>query len=68
MYTQYDKYCPHCRDTLYPADVKYLEAIGVCSGCVTWDRTPDKRFAKAWNDHLDRTKNPKKFTKVRIHK
>ena len=63
MYTDYDKYCPKCRDTLYPGDIKYLNAVGVCSGCVTWDKTPDKRYAKAWNDHLYKIKQKNKIRK-----
>ncbi len=41
-------YCPKCKSLLYPADEKYIVKVGVCSGCVTWDDTPDKLFKYAY--------------------
>lgn len=43
-------YCPKCKSRLYPQDVEYMTAAGVCSYCVTNDTTPDKRFRLAYQD------------------
>ena len=37
-------YCPKCGSKLFPGDSQYMEKTGVCSYCVTYDNTPDKRF------------------------
>jgi hypothetical protein len=50
-------YCPRCRSRLFPDDAKYISKAGVCSYCVTYDNTPDKRFQRAFHgdDHnIDR--------------
>lgn len=41
-------YCPKCKSKLCPDDKKYMEVAKVCSYCVTFDNTPDKRFRKLW--------------------
>lgn len=41
-------YCPKCKSRLYPNDRAYIGITGVCSYCVTYDNTPDKRFKKAF--------------------
>jgi DNA-directed RNA polymerase subunit M/transcription elongation factor TFIIS len=43
-------YCPKCKSRLYPDDEKYMKAVGVCSYCVTWDNTPDKRIQKKYQE------------------
>lgn len=43
-------YCPKCKSKLYPMDKEYIEATGVCSYCVTYDNTPDKKLRKAFLD------------------
>jgi DNA-directed RNA polymerase subunit M/transcription elongation factor TFIIS len=43
-------YCPKCGSKLYPADEKYMAVAGVCSSCVTYDDTPDKRFKSKFYD------------------
>jgi hypothetical protein len=45
-------YCPKCGSRLYPADEEYIEKAGVCSDCVTWDKTPDQRYKKAFERGL----------------
>lgn len=42
-----DGYCPKCGSRLYPGDTESMEIVGVCSSCVCYDRTPDKRLQKA---------------------
>jgi hypothetical protein len=37
-------YCPRCGSRLFQSDDEYMQLAGVCSYCVTWDSTPDKRF------------------------
>jgi hypothetical protein len=44
-------YCPKCKSRIFPGDEEYLNVAGVCSYCVTYDRTPDKRFFKAWENY-----------------
>lgn len=44
-------YCPKCKSLLCPDDQEYIKATGVCSYCVTWDATPDKRFMKLWAEY-----------------
>lgn len=41
-------YCPKCKSLLYPQDEQYMSAVGVCSYCVTYDNTPDKRYQAAY--------------------
>ena len=43
-------YCPKCGSRLYPGDEDYINKTGVCSHCVTYDKTPDKRFQQAFAD------------------
>lgn len=43
-------YCPKCRSRLYEGDMECMEIVGVCSSCVCYDRTPDKRLQKALDD------------------
>jgi transcription initiation factor TFIIIB Brf1 subunit/transcription initiation factor TFIIB len=42
-------YCPRCGSRLYPADEEYMLVCGVCSGCVTWDKSG--KYKAVWNDH-----------------
>jgi hypothetical protein len=42
--------CPKCGSRLYSDDERYMKHSGVCSGCVSWDKTPDKRFQKAYDE------------------
>jgi len=44
-------YCPKCKSLLYPDDVRYIMATGVCSGCVSWDRTPGRIYRKALEEY-----------------
>lgn len=53
-------YCPKCKSRLFPQDDEYIANAGVCSYCVTNDSTPDKRFAKKWNEYKAKQKNGKK--------
>ncbi len=43
-------FCPECGYRVTSKDDKYLFGVGVCSRCVVWDKTPDKRYQSAWND------------------
>ena len=43
-------YCPKCKSRLYEGDTQYMEIVGVCSSCVCYDRTPDKRLQKAFDE------------------
>jgi hypothetical protein len=43
-------YCPKCKSVLAPADNEYIEKAGVCSYCVTYDNTPDKRFRAKFDE------------------
>lgn len=49
-------YCPKCKSKLYPMDKEYIEATGVCSYCVTYDNTPDKKLRKAYLDFKNKDK------------
>lgn len=49
-----DGYCPKCKSRLFPADDDYMEKAGVCSACVTWDKTPDRRFKQKYEDALNK--------------
>ena len=40
-------YCPKCGSFLYPDDTKYMQAVGVCGNCVTYDK-PDGAYRKKW--------------------
>jgi DNA-directed RNA polymerase subunit M/transcription elongation factor TFIIS len=42
-------YCPKCGSRLYPDDEKAMRLIGVCSGCVCYDRSPDRRYQTAYD-------------------
>ena len=57
-------YCPKCRSLLYPGDQESMDLVGVCSGCVTYDKTPGKSVQAAF----DRAKveRAKKLGKGRI--
>jgi DNA-directed RNA polymerase subunit M/transcription elongation factor TFIIS len=46
-------YCPKCKSLLYPDDEKYMRYAGVCSSCVTYDNTPDKRYKAAYQRGLE---------------
>jgi len=56
-------YCPKCKSLLYPIDIEYIENAGVCSYCVTWDNTPDKRFKKAYIENMASKSCGEKTTK-----
>lgn len=43
-------YCPKCASRLMPGDDESMTYAGVCSSCVTWDRTPGKRYQTAFNE------------------
>ena len=45
-------YCPKCGSKMYSGDQEYLDATGVCSYCVTYDSTTDKRFQKKYDEYL----------------
>lgn len=44
-------YCPKCKSRLYSGDQEYIEATGVCSYCVSFDSTPGRRFAAAFDEY-----------------
>lgn len=37
-------YCPRCKSRLYPGDKECMVAVGVCSDCVCYDRTPGRQL------------------------
>lgn len=51
-------YCPKCKSRLYAGDSEYIEVTGVCSFCVCYDTTPDKRF----QNKMDEYRKSKKVT------
>lgn len=44
--------CPRCGSRLYPADEEYMAVCGVCSDCVSWDRSG--KYKPAWQEHQKR--------------
>ena len=58
-YSSEGNYCPKCRSKLYSGDTEYMDATGVCSYCVTNDKTSDKRFQKALQDYMVKNKSRK---------
>jgi hypothetical protein len=46
--------CPKCGSKLYPDDERFMRHAGVCGYCVSWDKTPDKRYKAAYNDGIDK--------------
>jgi hypothetical protein len=46
--------CPKCGSRLYHDDERYMKHAGVCGGCVSWDKTPNKRYQKAYDEGIDR--------------
>ena len=64
-------YCPKCGSRLYSGDQEYIDATGVCSYCVSFDSTTDKRFRKKYDEYQKakekqqnrrRKKNARSFT------
>jgi hypothetical protein len=53
-------YCPKCASRLYSGDAEYMDKTGVCSNCVTYDKTLDKRF---YNKYIQATKADKSLAK-----
>ncbi len=47
-------YCPKCGSRLYPDDEEVMNLIGVCGNCLSWDRTPDRRYQTAYKDAKER--------------
>lgn len=43
-------YCPKCGSRLYPADEEYMQVVGVCGDCVSFDK-PNGRYKQAWHEH-----------------
>jgi len=52
----FGEYCKKCKSRLYSGDDEYVDKTGVCSSCVTYDNTPDKRF---YNKYVQATKAEK---------
>jgi len=52
----FGEYCPKCKSRLYSGDDEYMDKAGVCSSCVTYDNTSDKRF---YNKYVQATKAEK---------
>ncbi len=50
-----DGFCPKCKSRLYSGDGSYIKFAGVCSYCVCYDNTPDKRFQKKYEEGLKKT-------------
>lgn len=56
-------YCPKCKSRLYSGDQEYIEATGVCSYCVSFDSTPGRRYATAFELHMKKKTIQKKRSK-----
>ncbi len=41
-------YCPKCGSRLFECDTEYILVTGVCSYCVCYDTTSDRRYRKKW--------------------
>ena len=53
-------YCPKCGSRLYPDDEKYIRYAGVCSYCVSYDGTTDKRYKTAYLLGIEQEKKSNK--------
>ncbi len=40
-------HCPKCGSRLYDSDIACMKVARVCSTCVSFDETPDRRYQKA---------------------
>jgi DNA-directed RNA polymerase subunit M/transcription elongation factor TFIIS len=53
-------YCPKCKSRLYPGDEDYMDAVNVCSGCVSYGSADLKKRYNAYMDRITKAKKKKK--------